>query len=150
MSTLQAPGTSILQPVIMSVWKQYPLAVAPQEQRPCHGQGLSHHQDIDHHSSPTGVVEVPRALPRSQAQRTAPRESVLFHGMASQGAEHPHPAQTRGVSFQLPLASPSLAMGPDKAGPPVGQHSSLPSGWPCPHIPAWPCLGMTLSCRLTS
>lgn len=107
-STLQALGTSILQPVIMSLWKQYPTPAAQQEHGPCHGQGLSHHKDINHHSSPTGAVEAPRAHPQSRAQRPAPREPVLFHGMASQGAEHPR-VMSSGFLFGNGACSSSCA-----------------------------------------
>ena len=81
----KSPPAPPHHPWEMSLWKQCPLAVAQQEQRSCHGQAPSHHQDTHHHP-PIGVMKAPRAHARPQAQRP-PLEGAdpIFVAKASTG-----------------------------------------------------------------
>ena len=71
----KSPPAPPHHPWEMSLWKQCPLAVAQQEQRSCHGQAPSHHQDTHHHP-PISVMKAPRAHARPQAQRPPLREPI--------------------------------------------------------------------------
>ena len=84
----KSPPAPPHHPWEMSLWKQCPLAVAQQEQRSCHGQAPSRHQDTHHHP-PIGVMKAPRAHARPQDQRPPLREPIPSHGMGPQGPKHP-------------------------------------------------------------